>query len=237
MSHRMSLRTLPSPGEALLYLRNNGPRRSLRKLVSGYLAGRQQWYMTREDLTRYPGVPMDADGLEFRFSRVDDIPRMGAFLQRISAQVLTTWCGPEYFFFLTLKAGEPVAYRCLSTMVHPGVVGFVLLRPDQIFMVDEFTVPAFRRRGLTRQMTIAMTPTLLRHGFREVLGIHRTDNYDTIAAARAKGIPRIGTITRTCLLWKVWFTYEPCAPDERPPRETLTSLIDRPLAARKPSEA
>jgi len=110
--------------------------------------------------------------------------------------ILAEWCGPRYFFFLTLIDGQPVSYRCLSTLVHPGVEGFVRLRPDQIFMVDEYTVPVFRRRGITRRIAAAMAPTLVARGFREVVGIHRVDNGDTIAAVEAKGIPRVGTVTR-----------------------------------------
>jgi hypothetical protein len=52
-----------------------------------------------------------------------------------------------------------------------------------------------------------MMPALERLGISEVLGIHRTDNHDTIAAARKKGIPRVGTITRYRMLWHVWFDY------------------------------
>jgi hypothetical protein len=65
-------------------------------------------------------------------------------------------------------------------------------RPDQIFMVDEFTIPAFRRRGITRRMAIAMAPAVFAQGFHEVVGIHRVDNDDTVAAAAAKGIRRTG---------------------------------------------
>jgi hypothetical protein len=205
----MSLLSLPSAREALLYLRNNGLRRSIVKAVTGYVAGRQRWYMTREDLARYAGQAMENRGFEYRFARRADIPRMRGLTRRMSPRILSLWCGADYCFFLTLRDGEAVSYRCLSRLVHPGVAGFVRLRPDQIFMVDEYTVPEFRRRGLTRQMTIAMAPSLLDLGFREVLGIHRTDNEDTIAAARAKGIPRIGTVTRTCLLWRITFSYEP----------------------------
>jgi hypothetical protein len=56
-------------------------------------------------------------------------------------------------------------------------------------------------------VAIAMTPRLRELGIREVLGIHRTDNDDTIAAARKKGIQSLGTITRTRIFWKVWFDY------------------------------
>jgi hypothetical protein len=102
-----------------------------------------------------------------------------------------------------LLNGEPLSYRCLSTLVHPGVAGFVTLDPHQIFIVGEFTVPACRRRGITRLMAIAMTPRLIAHGFREVLGVHRTDNHDTITAVARKGIPTLGTVTRTRTLWKI----------------------------------
>jgi GNAT superfamily N-acetyltransferase len=209
MTTRMSLLSLPSASEALLYVRNNGLRRSIAKAMTGYIAGRQRWYMTREDLTRYVGQTVEESDFEYRFARRDDVPRMEALTRRMSPGILALWCGADYYFFLTLRDGQPVSYRCLSRLVHPGVVGFVRLRSDQIFMVDEYTVPEFRRRGITRQMAIAMAPLLLELGYREVLGIHRTDNHDTVAAARAKGIPRIGTVTRTCLLWRITFSYEP----------------------------
>jgi hypothetical protein len=76
-------------------------------------------------------------------------------------------------------------------------------------MVDEFTVPRYRRRGITRQMAYAMNPWVLGAGFHEVLGVHRTDNYDTIAATRAKGVARLGTITRWRLLAHSVFRFEP----------------------------
>jgi hypothetical protein len=46
-------------------------------------------------------------------------------------------------------------------------------------------------------------------GFSEVLGVHRTDNHDTIAATRAKGVARLGTITRARLLWMTRVSFEP----------------------------
>jgi hypothetical protein len=74
-------------------------------------------------------------------------------------------------------------------------------------MVDEFTEPTYRRQGVTRRLAAGMRPTLERLGIREVVGIHRTDNHDTIAAARKKGIPRVGMIVRYRLLWHVSFDY------------------------------
>jgi len=236
---RQSLSPLPSLAEAVLYLQNNGLQRSLGKLVSAYIVGRQRWYLTREDLTRYIGVPVGAPGLEFRPARLDDVAVMHAFTTRMSRQTLRTWCCPNYHFFLTLKDGVPISYRCLSRLIHPGVVGFIQLRPHQIFMVDEFTVPEFRRRGVTRQMAIAMAPLLVAHGFHEVFGIHRVDNHDTIAAVRAKGIPRLGTVTRWCVLGKTSFTYEPdpgvaaTAWDRAELQQDTATSLDAPLAGRE----
>ena len=213
---RMSLLAPPGPREAWRYLRHNGPRRALAKLVTGYVAGSQRWHVTFEDLTRYADRPNDADDLEFRFGRADDVPRMRRFAARVPDAILERWCDPDFFFFLTLVGGEPVSYRCLSTRVHPGVAGFIRLGPGQVFMVDEFTDPGFRRRGITRRMAVAMAPRLLARGVREVVGIHRVDNHDTIAAVRAKGIARVGTVTRTRLLWKVWFDWSPGDADGQP---------------------
>jgi hypothetical protein len=199
----MTRQPLPGATEALLYLRNNGPRRALVKLMSRHLIGRQRWYLTREDLTRYSGVPVPSIPYRLRFARPLDLPRMDEFRRRMTAASLRAWLERQYFFYIALTlSGEPVSYRCLSTRPHPAVAGYMPLRPDQLFMVDEFTVPAYRRRGLTRALAVAMAPLLLTHGFREVLGLHRLDNENTIMAIRAKGIPTVGTVVRTRFLWR-----------------------------------
>jgi len=195
--------------ELWLYMLNNGLWRSLLKGLAVYVAGRQRWYLTREDLTRYAGRRVDAPGFDFRRACLDEVPRMRPFMERMPEAVLRRWCEAGYFFFVTWDGDEVVSYRCVSTYVHPGVEGYVRLGPGQLFMVDEYTVPAYRRRGITRQMAYAMNPWMLGEGFNEVLGVHRTDNHDTIAATRAKGVVRLGTITRSRLLWHKWFTFEP----------------------------
>lgn len=228
---------LPSVYEIRLYLRNNGLRRSILKGLTAYVAGRQRWYLTHEDLTAYMGQPIRGNGLQFRRARLGEVPRMKALMERMPETVLRQWCGPGYFFFVTWKDGEAVSYRCLSTYVHPGVRGFVRLAPHQLFMVDEFTLPKYRRRGITRQMAYAMAPWVVSQGFREVLGIHRTDNFDTIAAARAKGVTTLGTVTRSRLAWATWFSYAPASSGREAaavigaPREVvhLASKLEEPV--------
>jgi hypothetical protein len=206
--------------EIWLYFRNNGLWRTLVKGLAVYVVGRQCWYLTHEDLTAYAGRPVRADDLQFRPARLADVPRMTGFMERMPEAALRRWCEPGYFFFVTWKGEEAVSYRCLSTYVHPGVDGFVRLAPGQLFMVDEFTVPTYRRRGITRQMAYAMNPWVLGLGFREVLGIHRTDNHDTIAATHAKGVTRLGTITRSRFFRGTRFGFEPEPPGPQPSRTT-----------------
>jgi GNAT superfamily N-acetyltransferase len=231
-SGRMSLLSPPSFAEARLYLRHNGPWRSMKKFMAGYVVGRQSWHVTLEDLREYGGKPMPNEGVELRFARLEDLPLMWRFTTRIAPSVLRAWCGPSYYFFIALVDGEPVSYRCLSTRLHPGVSELIRLEPGQLFMVDEFTDPAFRRRGITRQLAHAMTPTLQAWGIREVLGVHRTDNHDTIAAARKKGIPRLGTITRYRVLWKVWFDYVDAEDSAGTARERAESELGQELSER-----
>jgi len=104
-------------------------------------------------------------------------------------------------------------------------------------MVDEFTDPPFRRRGITRRMAGAMTPWLLARGIRKVVGVHRVDNHDTIAAARAKGIPRVGTVTRTRLLWKVWFDWSPAGAEDQPRGASLRGESPMATITRAPGAA
>lgn len=218
LTHRVVIR------ELWLYLMNNGLWRSLVKGLAVYVAGRQRWYLTREDLTAYAGRAVDAPGFEFRRAQLADVPRMKPFMERMPEAVLRRWCDSGYFFFMTWKGDEVVSYRCLSTYVHPGVDGFVRLTPSQLFMVDEYTVPRYRRRGITRQMTYAMSPWMEEEGFSEVLGVHRIDNHDTIAATRAKGVARLGTITRSRLLWITRVTFAPESPEPTPEGTTASFL-------------
>ncbi len=211
--------------ELWLYLLNNGLWRSLVKGLAVYVAGRQRWYLTHEDLAAYAGRAVEAPGFEFRRARLEDVARMKPFMERMPEAVLRRWCESGYFFFVTWKGDEVISYRCLSTYVHPGVEGFVRLGPSQLFMVDEYTVPEYRRRGITRQMAHAMSPWMEAEGFTDVLGVHRIDNYDTIAATRAKGVTRLGTITRLRLGWMTHVSFAADSPHATPEGTTASSLV------------
>ncbi len=219
---------VPRLGEVALYLRSHGLRRAVAKLFSGYLAGREQWYLTIEDLGYWVGAHLDPDGLEIRAATVADLPLMESFMARQHPNTLGAWCRDDHVFFVALADGRAVSYRCVSRVVHPAVQPAITLAPHQVYMVDEFTDPAFRRRGITRRLAIATNPTLMAAGGREVVGIHRTDNRDTIAATRAKNIVTIGRITISRLGPRLWYRYEAFMPEVEPP---LAAPVRRAMAA------
>lgn len=219
---------LPSAGEVAIYLRSHGLRRAVAKLFSGYLAGREHWYLTIEDLGHWIGAHVEPDGLEIRRATRADLPRMDSFMARQHPNTLSAWCRDDHVFFIALAQGRAVSYRCLSRVVHPAVQGAIMLGAHQTYMVDEFTDPAFRRRGITRRLAIATNPALMAAGIREVVGIHRTDNRDTIAATRAKSIVTIGRLTITRLGPRLWYRYEAFMPETDAP---LTPSVRRAIAA------
>lgn len=219
---------LPRLGEVALYLRSHGARRAVAKLFSGYLVGREQWYLTIEDLSYWVGAHVEPDGLEIRPATIADLPRMKRFTARQHPNTLRAWCRDDHVFFIALADGCAVSYRCLSRLVHPAVQAAITLGPHQVYMVDEFTDPAFRRRGITRRLAVATNPTLIAAGVHEVIGIHRTDNRDTIAATRAKNIVTIGRLAIIRLGPRLWYRYEAFMPEVDPP---LAASVPRSIAA------
>jgi len=57
-----------------------------------------------------------------------------------------------------------------------------------------------------------MNPWVVGLGYHEVLGVHRRDNHETIAATRAKGVIRLGTITRWRVFRDTRFSFTPDVP-------------------------
>jgi hypothetical protein len=151
---------------------------------------------------------------------------MEAFTARQHRRTLERWCQDDHVFFIALEENRAIAYRCVSRELHHDAAAVMRLGPDQLFVVDEFTVPAFRRRGITRQLAIAMNPVLIERSFRQVVGVHQTDNQDTIAAARRKNILTLGTLTRWRVAWSVWFVWTPLVGDVPAPLSLASAGID-----------
>ncbi|HET9492375.1 MAG TPA: hypothetical protein VFR64_21850 [Methylomirabilota bacterium] len=200
-----------SLAEARQYLQTHGGRRAARRLVTTYIAGRQRSYLLQSNYETVAGLPLSDNGLVFRLARPDDLPALTERFTQVPPSTFQAWLGPNHFLYLALAGNKPAAFRCDSTIVSPGLRSILHLRPDQVFMVDISTAPAFRRRGITRLIRIAMARHMLRLGFRDSWGVQRVMNREALAAfdRTPDVVQRFGTLTRRTMLGRVQFSLTP----------------------------
>lgn len=199
--------------ETLRLLRGRGITSAVRRLGRACLYDRRRILLTRHSLTSIAQHPLKEGGFQFRLATPVDANTMRSF-RLLSSATVKAWLSPGHFLMLALYEGRPVAYRCLSTVAPWSVRDILSLGPDQLFTLDLFTHPDFRRRGITRQLKIAQAREVVARGFRESWGIQVPLNRDTIEASdRMPDISeRVGTLTRTTLFGRPRFSFAPAAP-------------------------
>ncbi|MGH7301185.1 MAG: hypothetical protein ACREJE_12305, partial [Candidatus Rokuibacteriota bacterium] len=197
--------------EGVDYLRSHGARHTARRLFEAYVSGRQRAYLLQSNYEVVGGLPLRDEGLLFRFARPDDLPALTRTFAPVPAATFRTWLGPNHFLCLALAGDELAAYRCDATIVPPSIRPVLRLRPDQVFMVDLSTAPAFRRQGVARQIWIAMAREMLRLGYRDSWGLQRPLHREALAAfdRTPDVVQRFGTLTRTTVLGRVRFHMTP----------------------------
>ncbi len=211
--------------EATRYLRDRGLRRTTRKFLRTYVLSRERIYATYTRLVEAANRPLDMEGFEVRPARPDD--QLDEAFPHLKAATIAAWLRPDHFFYIMRQGGKPLGYRCISTKAGPAVAGFFRLRPDHVFVINIYTRPEFRRRGLSRVAQIATARDLVARGFRTIFATESPLNYDSIISADRKRIQRrVGTLTRTCLLGWVRFTLTP-------PTTLSPQLVHRQLALLK----
>lgn len=198
---------MPSPSQALRYLREYGLGRALRKLVRTYFFARERMYVVYVNWMEDAKSPLTLDGCEVRPARPDD-PLAEAF-PHLTSSTITAWLRPDHFFYVLLRGGTLAGYRCVSTTATPSVGGFFRLRRHQLFVVDHFIRPELRRLGLARITKFAVAREVVARGFSEALALEAPTNYDEIISGPRRGVRRIGTLIRTCLLGRVRFALTP----------------------------
>jgi len=187
------------------------PIAELRRLFETYIAGHKRTYLLQSNYEVVGGLPLRDEGLVFRFARPDDLAALTLKFTQVQPATFRTWLGPNHFLYLALAGDEPAAFRCDSTVVPPSIRPVLHLRPDQVFMVDISTAPAFRRQGITRRIRIAMAREMLRLGYRDSWGLQRQMNRKALAAfdRTPDVIERFGTLARTSVLGRVRFSLTP----------------------------
>ncbi len=196
-----------APGDALRQLRDEGLRRTIKKVIRTYVFSHQRWYVAYVDWFEDLKKPLNLEGCEVRAARPDD-PFAEAF-PHVTPATIRIWLRPDHIFQVLLRGGVLAGYRCVATTVTPSVRPFFRLGPHQLFVVDHFVRPELRRLGLARIMKYAMAREVVARGFSEALAIEDPTNYDVIVSNPRRGVMRVGTLTRTCRLGRVRFGLTP----------------------------
>ncbi len=182
-----------------------------RRLFETYVADRQRLFLLQSNYEVVGGLPLRDEGLAFRFARPEDLAALALQFTAVSPATFRTWLGPNHFLYLALAGDGPVSYRCDATIVPASIRPVLRLRPDQVFMVDTSTAPAFRRQGIGRRIWIAMARGMLRLGYRDAWGAQRPLNREALTAfdRTPSVVERFGTLTRTSVLGHVRFRMTP----------------------------
>ena len=125
----------------------------LTKFVTSYIAGRRKWCLQHDDIARLAMESRRRANLEIRLAVSADLPSLYALERRISS-TYPFGSASGHFLFLALVEGVPIAFRHLGTSAPPRVANVLRLRANQIYVQDIYTCPEWRRRGVTRELTI-----------------------------------------------------------------------------------
>ena len=196
-----------SPAAATRYLSEYGLRQTARKLFRTQVYARERMYLIRWDPLPLASLPLTTGDFELRLARPDD--RLTEAFPHLRRSWIAPWFGPGHFFHLALHKGTPVAYRCLASTAGPLLDPFLRLRAHQLYAVDRFTRPEFRRRGLLRIMKIAQAHAVVPRGIRDVWAVESVTNHDAIISSDKTGTVRVGTLIRTSVLGRLHFSLTP----------------------------
>lgn len=200
--------------DATYFARAYGLRKAARRFVATYLHGERRTYLVRSNYVSIAATSVPDIGLTFRFARPEDVTPLAADTG-FPAGVLQAWLDRGDLLFLALRDGRPVALRCdATTVVTPWVRPVLRLPPDQVFMVDVFTHPAFRRQGLTRQVRVAQAREMLRRGYRAGWGLQKPLNRQALAAfdRTPDMLERVALLSRTSTMGFARFCLDLCRP-------------------------
>jgi GNAT superfamily N-acetyltransferase len=147
-------------------LRTRGVRYSFNRLVFGYVAGSERWVLFYNDLDG-PPAPARHGEITFRPYDSGDAESLAVFEPRISRSRFMAWIEDGCFAHLALHGARPVAYRLVSTRGPRGPLSRVVrLGPDEVWVVDLYCVPEYRRRGIGVWLSLNMDRSLAAAGYR-----------------------------------------------------------------------
>ncbi len=156
----------------------------VKSLIRNYIFSIEKCYLFYRPLARsgQPRNPM----FDFRLASKDDLPSLGRFSSIYRQEQFAEWLRDGDFVFLAWRRGIPVAFQVVSprSRRHEPFSRFPL-NDRQVWIVDIYTSPEYRRNHLALQMREFRENILLSLGYTE-----------SVATVRAKNIPSLSYVIR-----------------------------------------
>jgi hypothetical protein len=195
--------------------RIKGIRKTAGVAFESYVFSYRQYYLS---YTPVAGVPSTAEEAAFhcRLATMNDVERLTVFESYRRQSEFREWLSSGSWVFIALDGELPVAFNVASTddFVQPPF-SRIPLRNHQIWGVDLYTLPSYRRRGAARAVADYKFRFLAEKGFKEYVTFTRADN----KAATAMSTKRAGrefcrlTYLRILFFSRIWLESE-TGPDE-----------------------
>lgn len=127
-----------------------------------------------------PDVQLD-DALTIREATMDDLVLFEPTSTPSEMMYIRTELAGEARCLIALKNGQLASYLWFTPQVVPSVHFLYLpLAPDEVYVYDGVTPPAFRRQGIQRRLHEWMFHLLRESGYRRALTLVGVGNYPSL---------------------------------------------------------
>ena len=158
-----------------------GIRRTLKVGFESYIFAYQQFSLSYRSL---PDVtfPPEASDFHCRLATINDIERLKVFEPYRRRSEFREWLANGTWVFIAFDGKLPVSFRVASAapFLQPPW-SRISLQKQQLWVVDAYTLPSYRRRGAAQALVNYRDGFLAARGFRESVSFRRLDN-ETAAA-------------------------------------------------------
>lgn len=168
-------------------VRTKGIRRIATELFKEYVFEYSRWYVFYRPLTSATTFLPD-EKFRYRLATVDDIERLAVFEPYRFRSEFCNWLENDVWLFIALDGARPVAFDSISRFPPPQLpLSRIALAKDQVWTVDAYTCPEYRRRHVATRLREYRHSVLQKWGYRGNVSSVRNDNLPSLAYVRNYG--------------------------------------------------
>ena len=176
-------------------------RRRVVKLLSSSLCVNRYWYVLHKRLDP-PDGELAVDVM-CRAATVGDRATFREFSGRRRPDELLDWVTePDTWLFIAFLDGRPVGYDCVSRHL-PSAFPFaqLTLAPDEVWVRDVYTLPAYRRLRVRRTLRAHRASVLRQQGFVRYIAAAAEENLSALIATYDGTVEAVSGLQYTRRLW------------------------------------